>query len=404
MTAADKLNARFRGLQGGLFSCVTKADVGAKAERLLDAGCDVLGWADPFFPDPSLPESVRQAMQKALDAGLCSHYTLPIGSGALRRAAAEKCARVNGLTVDPDRNVLITPGSDAGLLYAMMPFLSEGDEVLVPDPSYPSNFLNCRLCGAVAVPVPLRAEDGYQPDPAAFRRRLTPRTKMVLITHPNNPTGTVFTPEAWAGLCAFIRENDLMLVCDMAFEDHIFDGRTCVTPAALPGMWERTVTTFSVSKGLGLSGLRVGYMVAADRWMDMFYAAAVNVLGATNTLAQAGAEAALRDPQILPAYTEKLERRRRLIYDILSAVPGVSMQLPQSGILSWVNVGALGTGDEAAAYLLAHANVLVNAGRNYGAQGRDYIRIVHGCIADDARAEAVFRRIAQALSQMGKQA
>ena len=113
------------------------------------------------------------------------------------------------------------------------------------------------------MPVPLSAKDGYQPDAAAFAERVTPRTKMVLLTHPNNPTGTVFSRGSLEALCRVIVEHDLILVCDQAFEDHIFDGRELVTPAALPGMWERTVTTFSISKGLGLGGLRVGYIAVS---------------------------------------------------------------------------------------------------------------------------------------------
>ena len=400
----DKINNRFRGIKGGLFSEVVKADVGDAAGTLIENGYDVLAWADPFLPDPSLPESVKKAMLEAVSSGLPGHYTMPIGSTSLRRAVAEKCARVNGLKVDPSRNVLITPGSDSGLLFAMEPFLAEGDEVLVPDPSYPSNFLNCRLCGAKAMHVPLREEAGFQFERDSFEKALTPRTKMVLVTNPNNPTGTVFTRESWEMLSRFIVEHDLVLICDQAFEDHIFDGREMITPAALPDMWERTVTVFSLSKGFGLSGLRIGYLVADDRLMDIYYGAAVNVLGAPNTLAQIGAEAALRDPTILPAYTKILERRRRTAYEIFTSVPGVRMQMPQSGILSWVYVGAIGTGQEVADRLMDTAHVLVNAGQNYGEQGRDYLRIVHGCYTDDEHARQVFLRIAEALTDLAKKA
>ena len=395
-------NQRFNGLEGGLFSPVEKADVGEGAARLQAQGYDLLGWADPFFPDPSLPESVCRAMTEALASGMPAHYTMPIGSLELRTELAEKCRRYNQLEVDPSRNVLVTPGSDSGLLFAMMPFLDTGDEVLVPDPSYPSNFLNCRLCGAKAVPVPLDAANHYRLDVEAFRARLTSRTKMVVLTHPNNPTGTVFSREELEALSRLICENDLILVCDQAFEDHVFDGREMVTPASLPGMWERTVTTFSISKGLGLSGLRVGYLVACDAFMDVFYAAAVNVLGATNTVAQIGALAALRDKTLLPRYHQVLERRRNLAYEAFSAVPGVGVERPQSGILSWLDVSRLGTDTQVADYLREHAHVVVNEGRNYGAQGAGHLRLVHACFASDEKARSVFARIADSLREMGR--
>ena len=327
MTIKNKMNLRFLDLNGGLFADVTKADVGEGIGRLMEQGYDIMAWADPFFPDPSIPPSVAKTLIDSISQGFPSHYTMPIGNPDLRRVISRKVKEYNGMNADPNRNILVTPGSDSGLLYAMLPFLSEGDEVLVPDPSYPSNFLNPKLCGATAVNVPLKEEDGYQPDIKEFEKRLTPNTKMVLMSHPNNPTGTVFRRENLAELCDFIVKNDLILVCDQAFEDHIFDGIEFVSPATLPGMWERTLTVFSLSKGYGLSGLRVGYIVADDRVMDVLYGGAVNVLGATNTAAQLAAITALNDKTILPKYFAEFERRRRIAYEAWSTVPGVTMQL-----------------------------------------------------------------------------
>ncbi|GAA3669191.1 pyridoxal phosphate-dependent aminotransferase [Arthrobacter ginkgonis] len=396
------MTPRFSPLEGGLFSSVSKADVGEGAGELIKAGVDVMAWADPFFPDPSIPASVQTVMAEAVASGLPSHYTMPIGSADLRGVIAGKLGTRNGITADPSRNILVTPGSDSGLLYAMMPFLEQGDEVLVPDPSYPSNFANCRLLGAVPVSVPLRAEDGYQLDPAALEAALTPRTKMVLISHPNNPTGTVFRRDTLEALARFVVAHDLILVCDQAFEDHVFDNIEMVSPATLPGMWERTVTVFSVSKGLGLSGFRVGYLVADDRIMDVLYGGAVNVLGATSTLSQIGAAAALKDETILPAYFDILDRRRRLAHAAFSAVPGVRMQMPESGILSWLDIRALGTATEVSAHILRTARVLVNEGEPYGAEGAGHLRIVHGCFMDETRAVDAYSRIAGALQLLSR--
>jgi aspartate aminotransferase/aminotransferase len=254
------------------------------------------------------------------------------------------------------------------------------------------------------VNVPLKEEDGYQPDIKEFEKRLTPNTKMVLMSHPNNPTGTVFRRENLAELCDFIVKNDLILVCDQAFEDHIFDGIEFVSPATLPGMWERTLTVFSLSKGYGLSGLRVGYIVADDRVMDVLYGGAVNVLGATNTAAQLAAITALNDKTILPKYFAEFERRRRIAYEAWSTVPGVTMQLPESGFLSWLNVSRLGSDAEVAAYLTKEAKVVVNEGAYYGCLGGPgHLRIVHGCFADESRARAAYNRIRDALTTLAHQ-
>ncbi len=401
MDIKSKMNSRFCDLQGGLFATVTKADVGEGAGNLMAQGYDIMAWADPFFPDPSLPPSVRETMMKVFDEGATAHYTMPMGNADLRRVIAKKLWEKNGIKADPSRNVLVTPGSDSGLIYAMMPFICEGDEVMIPDPSYPSNFLNARLCGGVAVHVPLREDDNWQPKVEEFEKRLTKKTKMVLISHPNNPTATVFRRESIESLCEFVIRNDLILVSDQAFEDHIFDGIEFVSLATLPGMWERTVSVFSISKGIGLSGFRVGYIVAEDHIMDVLYGGTVNVLGATNTAAQLGAITALEDASILKGNFKELERRRRLAYEVFCSIPGVSCTLPESGFLSWLNVSRLGTSAEVVAYLVREAKVVVNEGTPYGAEGEGYIRIVHGCFKDEARAMDAYNRIKSALIRLG---
>lgn len=403
MDIRQKMNRRFSGLQGGLFLEVAKADVGEGAGNFRKAGGDVMAWADPFFPDPAIPESVKTAMRAALEDGFPSHYTMPIGMLELREVLAKTISHSTGLEIDPSRNVIVTPGSDSGLLYAMMPFLEEGDEVLVPDPSYPSNFLNPKLLGAVTVPVPLREEDNYQPDISEFEARVTPRTKMVLISHPNNPTTTVFRRERMEQLCRFVIKHDLILVCDQAFQDHIFDGIEFFHPAAFPGMWERTLTVCSISKGLGLSGFRIGYIYANDRIMDVLYGGAVNVLGAPCTLSSIGAMAALQDKQYLQSVYARLDKRRRQAYETFSTIPGVTMQMPESGILSWLNISALGTDEEVAERIRTDANIMVNQGSPYGSQGRGHIRIVSACFADDLDAQRRFDRIRAVLMQLARE-
>ena len=288
----DKMIPAFQQTQGGLFSKVEKADVGDIAEKL-SSGIAFLSWADPFYPNASTPAHVAQAMIDSINDGSAGHYTMPIGNPELKRELAKKLKRFNGLDVIPERNILVTPGSDSALFYAMLPFIHDGDEVMIIDPSYPNNFQNTEILGGKVVRIPVYEEDGYQFNIEAFESRLTPKTKMVVLTNPNNPT-TVSYRRNMEQLAEFIVRNDLVLVVDQAFEEPVFDGVEMVTAAALPGMWERTVSVFSISKVLGLSGLRVGYIVADDHIIDKLYGAAVTVLGATNTAAQLGTVAACR--------------------------------------------------------------------------------------------------------------
>jgi aspartate/methionine/tyrosine aminotransferase len=396
MAGKEKIAQRFQGVEGGLFTKVTKADVGDNFASM--AGKVVLmGWADPFFPDPSVPDAVRDALIESANSGFASHYTMPIGSLELREEIAKKFKAYNGVEVDPRRNIIITPGSDSGLFYAMNIFLNPGDEVLVPDPSYPSNFLNPKLMGAVTVHVPLDAKNGYQFDMDAFEKAVTDKTKMVLLTHPNNPTTTVFRREGLEALAQFVIKHDLILVVDQAFEDMIFDDVEFVSPASLPGMWERTVTVCSISKGMGLSGLRVGYIVACDTFMDVYYGGAVNVLGATNTASQQAAIVAFRDNSFMASYKAHYDRRRRDAYRILGSVPGVKMSMPESGFFCWIDVSELGDSTEIMDYLIQTAGVAVNDGKNYGIQGNGCLRIINGCLGSDDESEMALQRIADAL-------
>lgn len=402
MEARKKLSKRFAKVEGGLFSNVTKADVGDGFASMEGGQVTLMGWADPFYPDPSIPAHVKEAMIEEIRNGFPSHYIMPIGSLELREKVARKLEKKNGLSVNPKRNILITPGSDSGLFYALAVLLDQGDEILVPDPSYPNNFLDPELLGAVPVSVPLDKEHGYRLDFGAFEQAVTEHTKAIVLTHPNNPTTTVFSKTELEKLAEFVCTHDLMLVVDQAFEDSIFDGKELVTPAALPKMWERTITVFSISKGMGLSGFRVGYIVACDQIMDAMYGAAVNVLGATNTLAQLGACAAFEDCGFMEDYIHNFDYRRHKAYEIFSKVPGVKIRLPESGFYCWVDVSAIGDSTEIMDYLIREAKVAVNDGKNYGKQGDGCLRIIHGCLGNDEEAVKAMEAIADAFRKYPK--
>lgn len=394
----EKMIPAFARAEGGLFTSVEKADVGGSYQELEKQGVALMGWADPFMPDRSMPPHVEQAYIDAVrDAG-APHYTAPIGSALLKERLAEKLLRQNGLKVDPQRNILITPGSDSGLYFAILPFIHQGDEVLIPCPSYPNNFLDVEIMGGRVVPVELRAEDGYQLDLPQMEAKITDRTRMVILTHPNNPTTTVYNRRSLEGLRDLCLRHDLVLVCDQAFEDFTY-GEEMLTPAALDGMFERTVTVFSFSKGMGLSGLRVGYLVCGDQIMDALYANAVGVIGATSTAAQQAVLAALERPAFMEEFRRAFDLRRRKAVEILTSVPGVVCRLPQSGFLCWVDVSALGSSSDIVSYLVREAKVSVNDGVNYGPGGAGHLRIVLGVYRDDQRVISALERIRDALIQ-----
>lgn len=398
MKIKEKMISSFAKAEGGLFSAVEKADVGGSYQEMEKQGVALMGWADPFMPDRSMPDFVEEALVKAVRDDSSPHYTAPIGNEELKELIAEKLERQNNLHVDPSRNILITPGSDSGLYFAILPFINDGDEVMIPSPSYPNNYLDVETMGGKVVPIVLSAKDGYQLDVDQMREKLTSKTKMVLLTHPNNPTTTVYNRESLEKLRDFIVENDLVLVVDQAFEDFTYDNEM-ITPASMDGMFERTVTVFSFSKGMGLSGLRVGYIVTDDHIMDTMFANAVGVIGATSTSSQKAIIEAMKHPEFMKIFEDAYEYRRHKAFEILNSIPNVSCELPQSGFLCWVDVSKLGNSSDIVSYLVKEAKVSVNDGINYGEGGKGHLRIVLGVYKDNNRVVDALMRIKEALTK-----
>ncbi|MCF0112135.1 MAG: pyridoxal phosphate-dependent aminotransferase [Erysipelotrichaceae bacterium] len=392
----------FRKAQGGLFAEVEKADVGTSYQELEKQGVALMGWADPFMPDFSLPEHIRKALLEEIECPSVAHYTAPVGNPDLKEVLAEKLWKKNHLKVEPNRNILITPGSDSGLFYAILPFIEEKDEVIIPTPSYPNNILDIEIMGGKCVFVELKKENGYQLEYETLKRAVTDRTKMIVLTHPNNPTTTVYNRNSLEALSKICIEHDLILVCDQAFEDYTYENEF-ITPAAMDGMFERTVTVFSFSKGMGLSGLRVGYIVASDVIMDSMYANAVGVIGATSTSAQKAMLRAFDDTTFMKEFEEAFDVRRHAAYDILNSIPNVSFELPQSGFLGWIDVHKLGDSSEICSYLLKKARVSLNDGINYGPGGEGHLRIVLGVYRDNQKVIDALNRIKEALINYQKE-
>ncbi|QUX96252.1 pyridoxal phosphate-dependent aminotransferase [Marinomonas sp. CT5] len=377
------LRNAFSSVSGGLFDTVIKADVGEGAGKIIESGGTILAWADPDFPDPSMPESVQKALMDSVQNGVSSHYVMPIGPRELRLAIAKKIQRQTGLELDPSRNIIVTPGSDSGLFYAMYPFLEKGCDVLIPTPTYPNNLVNVGLMSANAIQVPTSKEDNYQIRKADLEKYVTPNTKMLVICHPNNPTSVVYRPDSIRDIAEFVIEHDLILVCDQAFEDIIFDDIEFIAPASIEGMLERTITVCSLSKGYGLSGLRIGYLYTSDVMIDKYYGAAVNILGAPSHLSCAGAIAALNDESIINERKERLDQRRSTVTEMFNTITGVSCNKPESGILHWVDISGIGDGNEVTQFILKDQNVLVNPGGQYGKGYESNLRMIYGCFRDN---------------------
>ncbi len=343
---------------------------GQQRSGILTEGVSInLSQGDPAFVTP---EHIRRRAQKAIDEGH-THYER---NRDLRAAIADKLARENHITVDPDRGVLVTPGAHAALYQVMRAYLCPGDEVLMGDPgSY--YFANTVVNGGHPVPIPLRPERGFRLDPDEVAARITPKTKILALTNPDAPTGAVHRPEDIEALAELAQRHDLLVISDEVYE-YINYGKVPHTSiAAFPQMAERTLTVNGLSKGWAMTGWRVGY-VAGDSALVAPVAAIHHLnLISINSIAQWAALAALSGPQdfIETARTHYREQME-LLMALLSEIPGVHATFPDGTYYAWTRISDRAVDDAAfARYLVTAKGVRVLPGSDFGWEGRGYLRL-----------------------------
>lgn len=327
-------------------------------------------------PDFDTPMHIKEAAKKALDEGKV-HYTSNYGILELREAIARKMAQENGLSYDPAAEIIVTVGANEGVLLAMMGLLNPGDEVLVPDPIWLHYYYCARIAGAVPVSVPTMEKNEFVPDIDDFRARITPKTKMIIVTSPNNPTGMVASAGALEGLSKLAQEQDLYVLSDEIYEAMVYEGNRHISMASLPGMKARTITVNGFSKRYSMTGWRLGW-VAADRELisAMIRIHQYTTVCAT-TFAQWGAHAALTGPQEqVNRMIAEFDRRRKLVYSALKEMPGIRVVRPKGAFYIFPNIQETGkTSEEMAQHLVEEAKIAVVPGSVFGEYGHGYLRI-----------------------------
>ncbi|TGY96336.1 pyridoxal phosphate-dependent aminotransferase [Streptomyces rhizosphaericola] len=243
------LNSRLAGFGTTIF-----AEMSALAAR---TGSINLGQG---FPDTDGPEEIREAAVRALRAGHGNQYPPGPGIPELRNAVADHQKRFYGLTWSPETEVLVTTGATEAIAAALLALVQPGDEVIAFEPYYDSYAACIALAGGVRVPLTLRAP-AFRPDLDELRALITPRTRLLLLNSPHNPTGAVLTPEELSGIAALAVEHDLLVVTDEVYEHLVFEGAHHPI-AALPGMRERTLSISSAGKTYSYTGWKIGWVTA----------------------------------------------------------------------------------------------------------------------------------------------
>lgn len=258
-------------------------------------------------------------------------YTANVGLLPLREAIADKLAKENHVHYEPDE-ILVTSGSSEILSAIPHAFMEPGDEAIMFDPHYIGHFSAVvELASGVPVILPTHGDDNWQPDLDLVEASVTPRTKLLFMCSPSNPVGAALNEESVHGLCEIAIKHDLYVVADELYERIMFDGKTVISPASLPGMRERTFTVNGFSKAYGMTGWRVGYMGAPRKLLNPVHRARIYVGICAPSMSQHAALAALTGPQEpLDAMLAELDRRRHYLCDRLNALDGIHAP-PQDG-------------------------------------------------------------------------
>lgn len=296
----------------------------------------------------------------------------------LREAVAHKYWTENQLKVDREE-VMITHGAQHALMITMLSLLDPGDEILIPDPYYPSYLSQVLLCGATPVFIPTLEKDGFKPNVKNIRKRISARSKLLILNTPNNPTGAVLEKEALEEISKLVIENDMMVIADEAYETMVYDGKRHYCIASIPGMKERTITINSFSKRYAMTGWRIGYAIGHREIITHLMKLGGYHLSCPCSISQQAALAALKNPpDIMNEMHLEYNRRRNFMVRELNKISGISCNMPEGAFYIFANIKKTGkTSEQFYDEILTRAKVVVIPGSAFGQQGEGFIRIAY---------------------------
>lgn len=310
--------------------------ISAKEKELKSQGLDVVGFGagEPDFPTPS---HIREAAKKSLDRGE-TFYTPVGGILDLKKAVANRIAQDYALEYKP-ADIVISCGAKHSLYNIFQAVVDPGDEVIVFAPYWVSYPEMVALSGGTPVIVPSEESRRFVPDMAELQKRITKKTKAILLNSPSNPTGIVFPREILEGIAKLAEQHDLLVISDEIYDKLLYDGNTFVPFAALPGMKDRTVLVNGVSKTYAMTGFRIGYLASTN---SALVKAATDIQSQStsnpNNTAQAAAVEALTGPQDeVGRMREVFERRRDLMLAGIEEIPGLTVVKPGGAFYVFVN-------------------------------------------------------------------
>jgi len=379
-----------------------------KARALKAAGRDVIGLG-AGEPDFDTPTRIKEAAVAAMRRGQ-TKYTEVGGIPELRAAVCAKLKRDNGLAYEPSE-ILVSVGAKHTLFNLVVALINPGDEVLVPAPYWVSYPEQVRMVGGVPVDVETSEASGFDLDPDRLRAAVTPRTKLIVLNSPNNPTGAVFSPAALQAVARLAIERKLWIVSDECYEALTFEGRHVSVASLSPEVKARTIVVNTCSKAYAMTGWRIGYAAGDRTLIKGMTDVQSQVTSNPSSVAQWAAVEALTGPQDEVAkMAGEFDRRRRLIVAGLNALPGVRCVMPKGAFYAFANVSGLfgrtwprpdgavtlKSSVDVTGFLLEEARVAVVPGKDFGSDA--HVRLSYA--TSDALISEGLARMGTALARI----
>ncbi len=326
-------------------------------------------------PDFDVPEKIKDRAIRAIENSY-NHYTSNYGLLELREKISKKLRKFNKISADPEKEILITTGSSEGLDLAFRTLLNPNDEILIPSPSYVSYIPTTLLSGGIPVVVPAYEKDEFRLLPEEIEKRLTKRTKCIVLASPNNPTGAVLRRKDIEEIADIAIKNDLFVISDELYEYLIYDNEEHFSIASIPEMKERTITVNGFSKSYAMTGLRLGYVAASEEIIESMMKIHQYGMLCAPSISQYAALEFENCEKDVKAMAEIYEMRRNLLYKRLNEIDGISAVKPKGAFYIFPNIKQSKLSSENfAERLLKEAKVVVIPGNIFGKDGEGYIRI-----------------------------
>ena len=346
----------------------------ARANQLEAAGKEIIH-LEIGQPDYATFENVSQAGIEAIRAGK-TRYTPPAGMPSLREAIAEDAGRRRGIAVHPDE-VVVSPGGKPNLFFPTLALVEPGDEVIYPNPGFPTYEAMIKVAGGVPVAVPLLEQNQFSFDLDAFDKLINEKTRLIILNSPSNPTGGVIPPADLEHIAAQTERYGCWVMSDELYTRIVYDDMEALSIASLPGLKERTIIVDGFSKTYSMTGWRLGFGIMPKELAAQVDLLLTHSIGSTAHFTQfAGLEALTGPQEMVNVMVSEYRCRRDAIVDGLNAIPGFLCQKPQGAFYVFPNITGTGMGStELANLILEKAGVALLPGNSFGQYGEGYLRL-----------------------------